>query len=627
MACTLDFFRRVRYPYHVYIRKNLTRNRQTGVTYCDYRLVEAVRTPKGPRQRVVLHLGPLSLQKVQLKKLARILEAKLIGQPSLFETDTKLIRIADEAMQNLEFRRSEAQMQEAKPVPDFIQVDINSVGTRTNRSAGPEMIGHFAWETLGFDQLLRKMDFSSFEISLAEVVVLGRLIQPGSEQHTREWINHHSALLELLALDLIGKNAIYEIADRLLAKKAEIEKHLREREQALFPKPRLLFLYDLTNTYLEGQGKGNAFAKRGHCKQKRNDRPLVTMAMLVESQGFPIFSQIYRGNQGEPETLAMVLSRLEVDYQGVLPCQKPTIVMDRGIATAGNLTLLRKKEFPFVVVERRRTEKDYEQDFLEMVGFTTFQTGSGPIKLKKVNISDGARVLVQSEGRVAKEQAMDSLKEKRFREDVEGLAGSVEKGNVIVPEKVGRRIGRILQKYPSMARYYEVIAEADSTEKKIVKVHLKRKPEAKTEESIQGCYVIETSHQELGAKEIWDLYTTLHRVEKGFQYLKSDLGFRPVHHQLGSRTEAHLFISVLAYHLLVTTETLLNAAGDHRSWATIRMVMGSLTRDTVTFIDAEGFVHHIRVTGTQEPAHRKILEDLKIAPQFRRSHRRFKLRL
>lgn len=611
----------------MYIRKNLTRNRQTGVTYCDYRLVEAVRTPKGPRQRVVLHLGPLVLNKVELKKLARILEARLSGQPSLFETERKLVQIADEAIQSLEFRRAETTEQETKPAPDLVAIDINSVGTQTSRSAGPELIGHFAWNTLGFDQLLRKLDFSSFEISLAEVAILGRLIFPGSEQQTREWINHHSALLELLNLNPVGKNAIYEIADRLLAKKVEIEAHLRKKEQALFPQQRLVFLYDLTNTYLEGQGKGNPFAKRGHCKQKRNDRPLVTMAMLVDSQGFPIFSQIYRGNQGEPETLAKVLSRLENDYREILPDQRPTLVMDKGIATAGNLDLIREKKFPFVVVERRRTEKDYEQDFLEMSGFDSFQTGSGPIKLKKVNIPYGARVLVQSEGRVAKEQAMDALKEKRFREDVEALSTSVGKGNVIVPEKVGRRIGRLLQKYPTMAKYYEIIAEADATEKRIVKVHLKRKPKAKTEETIQGCYVIETSHQDLAAKEIWDLYTTLHHVEKGFRCLKSDLGFRPIHHQLGNRTEAHLFISVLAYHLLVTIETRLIAAGDHRSWATIRMIMGSLTRDTVIFTDVEGFAHHIRVTGSQEPAHRMILEDLKIVSPFRRGHRRFKLRL
>jgi len=53
---------------------------------------------------------------------------------------------------------------------------------------------------------------------------------------------------------------------------------------------------------------------------------------------------------------------------------------------------------------------------------------------------------------------------------------------------------------------------------------------------------------------LWRLYTTLTKVEDAFQALKTDLGFRPVHHQIARRTEVHLFISVLAYHLLISIE-------------------------------------------------------------------------
>ncbi len=562
-----------------------------------------------------------------MKKLARILEARLAGQPSLFELDKKLADIADDAIQNLDYRHTESRSQDQKPKSEFVAVDVNSIEQGMSRSAGSEMIGHFAWNLLGFSDILQKAGFSPFEIALSEVTILGRLIQPGSELQTLEWINHQSALLELLSLERVGKNAIYDIADRLLAHKDEIEHNLRTKEQSLFPRPKLVFLYDLTNTYLEGQARENALAKRGHSKEKRYDRPLVTLALLVDDQGFPIFSQVYRGNQGEPETLSAVLTRLEADYKGFIPGLRPTIVMDRGIATADNITLIKKRDFPFVVVERRCTEKDYEQDFLNLSEFTNFETTSGSIKLKKIAISDGTRVLVQSEGRVEKERAINSLKEKRFLEDVQKLSHSVDKGSVVLPEKVNRRIGRILQRYPSMAAFYEISTEADDSGKRIEKVFSNRKTAAKEKENVQGCYVIETSHQDMEAKEIWDLYTTLHRVEKGFRCLKSELGFRPVHHQLGHRTEAHLFISVLAYHLLNTIEILLKKAGDHRSWTTIRATMRTLTRGTVTFMDNEKTVHHIRVNGTLEPAHREILDKLTIVSPFRRKHRKFQLRL
>jgi transposase len=44
-------------------------------------------------------------------------------------------------------------------------------------------------------------------------------------------------------------------------------------------------------------------AHRGKSKEKRSTAPLVTLALVVNGQGFPIFSQIYKGNQSEPITL------------------------------------------------------------------------------------------------------------------------------------------------------------------------------------------------------------------------------------------------------------------------------------------------------------------------------------
>ena len=612
----------------MYIRKSTTKNRKTGATYTTYRLVEAIRKPEGPRQRVLLHLGQLDLTKLELKKLAKIFEAKFIGQTSLFDGNSKLMNIADQAMQNRDFRQIVLKNSDTTaPDSELTSVNINSAGLAEIRSAGPEIVGHAFWEKLGLGKALHELGFSPFEIGLSAGVILGRLIQPGSELQTRNWLNDQSALLELLDLDRIGKNAIYEIADRLLAHKDSIERYLWKQEQILFPKASHIFLYDLTNTYLEGVAAGNTLAKRGFSKEKRSDCPLVTMALLVDSRGFPVFSQIYRGNQAEPETLESVLTRLEKDFKGILPSFRPTVVMDRGIATASNIALIKNRQFPYVVVERRRTEKDYEQEFADTASFSSFETTSGPILLKKIALENGARVLVKSEGRIAKERAMDSLKEKRFLEDVEKLAGSVQKGNVVLPEKVGRRIGRILQRYPSMAPFYKIETELDELGKRISRVTVIRKPSAKKVASVRGCYVIETSRKNLDAKEIWDLYTTLHRVEKGFRCLKSDLGFRPIHHQLATRTEAHLFISVLAYHVLAAIEFSLAKAGDNRSWETIRLIMKTLSRGTIILAERGDTAHHIRVTTIPEFPQKEILKSLGITMPFKKIHQRIALHL
>jgi hypothetical protein len=356
----------------MYIRESNTKNPKTGATYKVHRLIEAVRTDKGPRQRVVLHLGTLSLNKVERKKLAKILESRLLGQKSLFENAPHLVQIADEAVANLNFRQTVSQEQKDA--------------------------------------------------------------------------SQRSALMELLFPDTrpLGRDSLYEIADQLLAHKTAIESHLRQKERALFPSCISLFLYDLTNTYFEGLALGNGLAKRGHSKEKRNDRPLVTLALLVDDRGFPIFSQIYKGNQSEPATLVSVLDQLQSDMGNVLPGCLPTLVMDKGIATTDNLHLIRQREFPYVIVERRRAEKDHLEAFSNPADFSSFDTNSGFIKLKKLQMEDRSQVLVISEGRVQKERAMDALKEKRCREEVEKLVASVQKGNVILPEKVGRLVSTII---------------------------------------------------------------------------------------------------------------------------------------------------------------------------------------
>ncbi len=613
----------------MFIREVITKNPITGATYKVYRLVEAVRTPKGPRQRVVLHLGTLQLTKIERKMLAKLLERRLMGQPSLFEDDSKLSHIADQAMAGLAFRKAADQERNTPSPSDLQTVDLESAQMVNIRIAGPEIIGHEFWHALKLPELLRNLGLKPSEVALAEAAVLGRLIHPGSERGTHAWANRQSALSELLdhAPSLADKHRWDEIADRLLAHKASIEAHLRQKEVALFPCPMTRFLYDLTNTSFEGQARKNSLAKRGHRKEKRSDRPLVTLALLVDSQGFPVFSHIYRGNQAEPETLGDVLSRLEKDCRGVLPAFRPTLVMDKGIATSENVRLIRAKSFPYVIVERRRVEKDYAAAFADPSDFTSYETHSGPIKVKKIALEDRVRVLVISEGRIQKERAMDSLKEQRYKSAVEKLASSVEKGNVVMAEKVGRRIGRILQQFPSMAHFYEIVATPDPTGQRVVRVEWREKGDCPKEEAIRGCYVIETSHVDQDAKTIWDLYTTLHKVENAFRSLKTDLGFRPVHHQLGSRTEGHLFISVLAYHLMVAIENRLRTAGDHRSWNTIRQTLSTLVRGTITLADSDGNIRSIRTTSVMEPEHRKILNALGIRPSLPKIRHTLRARL
>ena len=50
-------------------------------------------------------------------------------------------------------------------------------------------------------------------------------------------------------------------------------------------------LYDLTNTYMEGQAQSNAKASHGRSKEKRTDCPLVTLGLVLDGSGFVRRSQ------------------------------------------------------------------------------------------------------------------------------------------------------------------------------------------------------------------------------------------------------------------------------------------------------------------------------------------------
>jgi len=77
--------------------------------------------------------------------------------------------------------------------------------------------------------------------------------------------------------------------------------------------------------------------------------------------------------------------------------------------------------------------------------------------------------------------------------------------------------------------------------------HQQRKQKA---ESLDGSYLLKSSRNDLSAEDIWRNYILLTRVEAAFRSLKSPLCERPIFHHLERRVETHIFLCVLAYHLL-----------------------------------------------------------------------------
>lgn len=616
----------------MYIREYVTKNKKTKAKYVSHKLVEAYRTKEGkPSQRIIMNLSTLDIPKKRWKELAALLERRIAGQQSFLDQDPVLSEIANDVMQHNRFVASyKSEKAELKNSSEYTSINIDEVMTTFSRSLGSELVANSVWTRLGFDKILEDCKMSKKEISLAKAVILGRLIQPGSELSTWKWFQNSTALLEMTEVDLegLGKDSFYEISDVLLENKAKIEQYLYEKEQVEFRLARKVFLYDLTNTYFEGECLQNGYAKRGVSKEKRADCPLVTLALVVDEKGFPVFCQIYKGNQSEPATLKDVLEKLEADSIGSMMREKPLLLMDRGIATKDNIDLIAGKGYRYTVIRRNSFEEEYLDEFnrlkesmekgeLPQDWETTGKDGS--VHLKKVMTADErCLVLCASKGRIIKEQKMDELKESRFLEDIQKLNNSFMKRNIIAPLKIGERIGRIKSKYPSVCKFYDIDIKLSEDQKKVEGIHWDKKPSRKQRETLTGCYIIETTQQSLEATEIWGQYMTLEKIESSFRDLKSELGMHPVMHQTGKRTEGHLFIGVLAYHLLISIEHILREKGDTRCWKTIKAELSSHQRSTMIMNSSDGMTYHIRASGIPESNHREIYSLLNVKDPLQR---------
>ena len=165
-----------------------------------------------------------------------------------------------------------------------------------------------------------------------------------------------------------------------------------------------------------------------------------------------------------------------------------------------------------------------------------------------------------------------------------------------------------MERYPRVARYYDITYEADHKNLSWKELADKKAMAQK----LDGSYILKTDRQDLTADEIWRLYILLTRVEDAFRDLKSPLMERPIFHHLKNRTQTHIFLCVLAYHLLTAIEHRFLEAGIHTSWWTLRQQLSTHQVATIVLPTTDGRVLKIRKASIPEPVHRQIYATLHI---------------
>jgi transposase len=548
---------------------------------------------------------------------------------------------------------------------------INRVSHTHTTSLGPTLLGLTVWETLGMPQFLSSLGFNKKQCDSAAVTVVNRLVEPVTENFLQENWLPNSAMPDLLGETILKgtKDRFYGVSDKLLRYQGAIEHHLREAQASHFNLTRTLVLYDLTNTHFEGECKSNPKAKHGKNKQKRNDCCQVVVGMVLDEFGFELGHKTFEGNLNDSKSLVEMielLGNISSEDENLASTIKPLIIVDAGVATKENLKRLHTEGYNYLVNDSRRKRSAYRDAFNDNRGFTKipdrFKNGKekSPVKVKIIEetltekkvaeephsdrsspmnehetIRKEHLVLCKSDARRNKELAIVSNAEKRFLQQLEELSERIDKGRLKDTVKIERAIGRIRAKHTRASCFYQVTLvtkhPSDPSSKSVQKnpENKKKTPDSAAvklilkwqrddqryndSHDLLGCYVLRTDRLDLTAEQYWQLYIGLTYAEDGFRELKTNLGLRPNHHRVEWRVDGHIFISILAYHLLRHILYTLRLTGDNRAWPTIRQVLETHCYTTIMIPTVSGQLYRLRKPGKPEECQQQIYDQFEIS--------------
>jgi transposase len=507
-----------------------TNRKKDGKDHRYFSIVENRRVPDGRTvQRTVLYLGEINdQQQAAWRKTLQVFdeEEQRYTAMSLFPDDRE---VPADAL-------------------DSVQVKLSGLELRRPRTYGSCWLACELWHQLGLDEFWRKRLPESREAvsweKVLQLLVVNRLLDPGSEFRVhRQWFVT-SALDELLQTDfaVAEKDRLYRCLDRLLEHKEELFVFLKQKWADLFGADFEVLLYDLTSTYFEGEMEQNAKARRGYSRDGRPDCLQLVIALVITPDGFPLAYEVMNGNTSERTTLRAFLKKIEDTYGKA----RRVWVMDRGIPSEAILQEMREPErqtFYLVGTPKGRINQ-HEKKWLDL----PWHKVRDSVEVKLYEYEGELYVLAKSEGRQAKEIAIRRKRLARLLRKLRVMRKSLPKRDQLLlrigaaKKEAGRAFGFVKIRLPKKDE--EVTRETFSFQ--VDKTKLKRAQQR------DGHYLLRSNLTSEDPAVLWTRYVQLTQIESVFRSLKSELGIRPIYHQLEHRADAHVLIAFLAYCLQVT---------------------------------------------------------------------------
>jgi Transposase DDE domain len=523
----------------------LKRNRRGAYEY--WTLVQNERTARGPRQRVVAHLG----------KGPGLDEAERRGWEDL----DALLEGRRPARQPELWDRPSSRPQRRHPL--WAQVDLNGVRVERVRDFGAVYLALSLWRRLGLHRLLRELiddgrEAIEWEL-VACILTIGRFCAQRSEREVAERWYADSALEDLLGVPWPQVNAsrLYRGLDVLHARKDALFAHLQQRYESWFGVGFEFLLYDVTSTFFEGQAAANPQAARGYSRDSRSDCKQVCIGLVVSAEGLPLAYEVFAGNRADVTTVEHIVTCMEDKYGRA----QRIWVLDRGMVSEDNLEFLRERKARYIVGTPKTQLRRFEQALLDQHDWQEVEPG---VEVKLLASPEGEAeqfVLCRSAARRQKEAAIFELQRQRLLAKLQEIDASLRKTPRADVAVIERRIGRWLGRYTGAERTVDVQVCRDAKGRAVGLELRERAERSAWAQHGHGAYLLRTNCPEREPAKVWRWYLQLQAAEAAFRISKSDLHMRPIFHQKANRVEAHILVCFLALALWRTLEQWMSAKG------------------------------------------------------------------
>jgi Transposase DDE domain len=510
---------------------------KAGKQHTYFALVESVRTDAGPRQHVVAYLGELNAdQERRWQRTVVFHNRQGDAQQLRLFPDDDTVPLPDD--------------------PDVVRVRVKEIGWTNARRFGDVFLGRWLWNLLDLDAIInRHIPPGKETIRPADVVaieVINRLCSPCSEFALAEHWYASTGLEDLLGVpdEAVTKDRLYRTLDQLLQAQVGIEDDLKARFEGLFQLEYDLLLYDLTSSYFEGLAEENELAKRGYSRDHRSDCKQIVLALVVTREGFPLAHETLVGNTKDVQTVRRIVGAIE-DRFGK---SQRVWVMDRGMISADTLAFLEEPGRRYLLATRRDELKHFQDELLP-AGWQQMPNHPGVV-VKLLKRDAVHYLLARSNDRKQKERAIRRKQRRGLALALGKLQARVAKGRLKQRDKVLEAIGRLKGRFPKAVPFV-IVAVTTAPLSVVVDWQIAKFKDALRRD---GAYLLRSNQGGWTAEVFWETYTQLTTVERAFRVLKSELLLRPIWHQYSGRTQAHVFVCVLAYALWKTLDHLAKRA-------------------------------------------------------------------